>query len=100
MPVEEIRKSLVSALGDQCDVNRIIDEYLEKEAEQMRDVLAKKDETEEKLLTTVSQDISDTFKQIMNVQRQQLIDERMKIMLDTNVLISAFVFGMCSVICN
>lgn len=76
MPLEEIRKSLVSALGDQCDVNRIIDEYLEEEAEQMRDVLAKKDETEEKLLTTVSQDISDTFNQIMNVQRQQLIDER------------------------
>ena len=76
MPIEEIRKSLASALGDKCDVNRIIDKYLEEEAEQMRGVLAKKDETGEELLDTASQDISDTFNQIMNVQRQQLIDER------------------------
>jgi len=33
IPIEEIRKSLISAVGDKCDVNKIIEEYLKKESE-------------------------------------------------------------------
>ncbi|MBE5924382.1 MAG: hypothetical protein E7271_07940 [Lachnospiraceae bacterium] len=65
IPIEEIRKALTASIGDKCDVNNIIDNYLSKEAEQDNiDLL--KISTEEDYIKACDQDPSELYKQYIN----------------------------------
>lgn len=70
IPIEEIRNVLVNELGDKCDVEFIIDKYLEKEISN--------DELGENLGALCEQDVSEVFSQMMDIKRQSIIDKREK----------------------
>lgn len=75
IPLEEIRKALVKGIGDKCDVNRIIDEYIQKESEQ--DIIKIADiSTEDEYKKACEQDASSVFKQAMDEKRDQLQKKR------------------------
>ena len=77
IPIDELKQILVSELGDKCNVEVIIEEYLRNE-EQEQEIKISKDETEADLEVLCQQDASEVFKQMMDIKRQDMIDEREK----------------------
>ncbi|MBR1597580.1 MAG: hypothetical protein IJ661_01555 [Lachnospiraceae bacterium] len=71
IPVEEIRKALTASIGDKCDVNNIIDNYLSKEAEQ-KDIDLSEISTEEEYKKACDQDSSEVFKQYMDMEAEKI----------------------------
>ena len=78
IPIEEIRETLVRKIGDKCDVNRIIDKYLQKEANEKKINLKNKDISDEELQEALNQDKSETFKQVMNNKIENIKEEKEK----------------------
>lgn len=71
IPVEDIRKALTASIGDKCDVNNIIDNYLSEEAEQKKIDLSEIS-TEEEYKKACDQDSSEVFKQYMNMETEKI----------------------------
>ena len=74
IPIEDIRASLLKQLGDKCDVNGIIDEYLEKESAQ-KEIDLSKVSSQEEYSESVEQDSSEVFKQYINMKKDILQTE-------------------------
>lgn len=72
IPIEDIREALVSAIGDACNVNKIIDAYLEEEAEQEEINLKDREISNEEFNEAVDQDVAEVFNQIMEKKCQEL----------------------------
>ncbi len=75
IPIGNIRKALINGIGDKCDVNRIIDEYLQKESGQKKFDLSD-NPSEEECEEAYKQDASDVFKQFMDIKREQFQEKR------------------------
>lgn len=75
IPLEKIRKSLISAVGDKCDVNKIIEEYLKKESEYWpmdRAQLASL--SEEEFIEVASHDVSAIYSELIKSELRELDD--------------------------
>lgn len=77
IPIDEIKRILIVELGDKCNVESIINEYLKKEAEGQR-VHLSKDTTGDELETMFQRDASETIQQMMNMKRQKIVEKREK----------------------
>ena len=82
IPLEELRESLVCELGDKCDVNHIIEEYLQKEQRE-EEIKISKDITSEQLKTFCEQDASEAFNQVMEIKREDIIENYEKYDINT-----------------
>ena len=67
IPLEEIRMALLMGIGEKCDVNRMIDTYLEKEAEEL-DLSSFDQLSTDELEQAVQQDASEVFTQFMKIK--------------------------------
>ena len=65
IPIDEIRKSLIKDIGDKCDVNGIIDDYLKEEYDQNDSRLSAKS-SESEFMDTEEGDSTEILKQYMN----------------------------------
>lgn len=77
IPIEEIKRDLAEGLGNRCDVETIIEEYLQKESEE-QEITISEGTTSEDLKELCNQDASETFSQLMERNRQSIIEERKK----------------------
>ncbi len=78
IPIEAIREALKRGLKNKCDVDSIIDKYLEEEADELssRDLNKEiNDENREKLY---KQNVPEVFNQIMNARQQKYKDDTEK----------------------
>lgn len=78
IPIEEIRSALTSSIGDKCDVNGLIDAYLEEEAKQIKINLSGKNVSEEDIDKAVRQDAAEAFYQVMNIKKDEIKEEQEK----------------------
>lgn len=79
IPIDEIRTALRNGLGDKCDVDAIIDAYLEKEAATGQiSISDKEDLSEEQLQNMCKVDASEVFTQLMNRKYAKYMDDREK----------------------
>ena len=74
IPIDEIKTVLISELGEKCDVETIIEEYLEKERQEQT-IKISTNETEANLGALCAQDASEVLSQMMDIKRQSIIDE-------------------------
>lgn len=72
IPIEEIRKALLAGLKGYDDVDQIMNEYLEKESQQIKINLAEASQSEEAFEQAVRQEASEVFNQIMDKKRDEL----------------------------
>lgn len=77
IPIDEIKRVLIDELGDRCNVESIIDDYLKKEAEG-EGVHLSKDTTGDELEAMLQQDASETIQQMMEKKRQKIVEKREK----------------------
>ncbi len=77
IPIEEIKRDLAEGLEDKCDVEAIIEEYLQKERQEQA-IRISGETTSEDLKEFCEQDASETFSQLMERNRQSIIEERQK----------------------
>lgn len=82
IPIEDIKRDLVSVLGDKCDVESIIDKYLEEEAKQIEINISSQDTSEEDIKKAVEQDPAEAFNQIMDIKCEELKKEQEKYDID------------------
>ena len=75
IPIKQLRKILKAGIGDKCDVDGIINEYLKKEAEQKKIELSS-ETTPEEYAEACIQDASEVFRQSMDYKIDQLQKER------------------------
>ena len=75
IPIEEVRRSLLTGLRQYDDVDQIIDAYLEDEAHQTEISLAEAEKSEELFQQAVKQDPSEVFNQIMNRKKSELEED-------------------------
>jgi len=66
IPIDEIRASLKAGIGDRYDVDRYIDQYLEKEAAAPEVDLSKEGLSEDGFKEMAHADISEVFQQVMD----------------------------------
>lgn len=83
IPIDELKQVLVSELGGKCNVEVIIEEYLRNE-EQEQEIKIAKGEPHADLEVLCKQDASEVFKQMMDIKRQDMIDERKKYDITTH----------------
>lgn len=74
IPIETIRDSLRKGIGDKCDVDAIIDDYLAEEAKQ-EEIKISKDMSEDDLEEAARQDPSETFKQIYDLKKEEIQED-------------------------
>ncbi len=77
IPIEEVRKALINGIGDQCNVNAIIDAYLEEEAKQS-EIRLSKSMDEEEAKKAFMQDPSEVFNQGLDMMREAMNERREK----------------------
>ena len=70
IPLEEIRKALVSGIGDKCDVYGIIDKYIQEEAGKKGNDVSVASQGKDDDISGLDQ--SDIFKEYMDIKRSQL----------------------------
>lgn len=70
IPIEEVRRHLQEGLKAYDDVNEIIDEYLEKEAQQQKIDLTELKNSEEALQQAIKQDASEVLNQILDQKKE------------------------------
>ena len=77
IPIEEVKQVLIDELGDKCEVENIIDEYLHKETQEQKNKVS---QTEEGVQSQAlcEQDESDIFTQIMDIKRDRMTEQRKK----------------------
>ena len=78
IPIDEIRRVLNCELGTKCNVDVIIDEYLEKERIQIEQSLKKQNNNMEDASISEGQTNSELFKQMMNRRIQRTEEKRQK----------------------
>lgn len=78
MPIDDIRKALLSAIGDKCNVNQIIDTYLQQELEQKEIDVNDSDISEEDFKIAVEQDAAEAFNKVMGKKLHDFNEESMK----------------------
>ena len=71
IPIEEIRSTLKKEIGANCDVDSIIDEYLEKESGNVRENISDSPE-ENRKTSSDDPDVSEAFKQVMDIKLNQI----------------------------
>ncbi|MBQ3164903.1 MAG: hypothetical protein IJC02_10300 [Lachnospiraceae bacterium] len=77
VPIDEIRTALRNGLRDKCDVDAIMDAYLEREAAAGQISISDKEELpEEQLQEMCKIDSSEVFTQLMNKQCAKYMEER------------------------
>lgn len=76
IPIYEIRESLLGAIGDKCDVNGIIDAYLEEESKQKKINITDKSSSTEDLTTVISKDPAEFFRQFVEREREKIKEKR------------------------
>lgn len=72
MPIEEIRKALKNGIGDKCDVDQYIDQYLEREAMVSEIDVFKENITEEELAGMANADAAEVFTQFINKKTDEM----------------------------
>lgn len=78
IPIDEIRKALRAGMSQYVDIDQIIDEYLEKEAQQIEINLEEAKKSEESFEQAVEQDASEVFNQIMDKKREEFEKDQEK----------------------
>ena len=78
IPIDEIRKALRAGMSQYDDIDQIIDEYLEKEAQQIEINLEEAKKSEESFEQAVEQDASEVFNQIMDKKREEFEKDQEK----------------------
>ena len=73
MPLEDIRCALKAGIGEHCDVDSIIDDYLRKEAEK-EEIHLDAGASEEEKKKALQQDPAEAFHQIMENERAELTE--------------------------
>lgn len=82
IPVDEIRSILNAALGNKCNVDRIMDAYLEEEAGQKKLRHSVESMSQEELQAAVKQDASEVLTQIMDRKKRSMQEECEKYDID------------------
>ena len=72
IPLEEIRKALKEAIGEQCNVDKIIDEYIIEENMWSEISLNEMRKNNKKLKEACEQDPSEAFSKVMNKKKEDL----------------------------
>ena len=76
IPMENLRKILIKNLGEKCDVNRIIDDYLNKEIlEKPIDLSKGIPSDEEEILELLKQDAAEVFQHATMLRQQKIYEE-------------------------
>lgn len=78
IPIDEIREALKKGIGDKCDVDCYIDQYLEKEAAAPKINVSKENMSEEEWKKMADADAAEVFSQIMDKKRDEMQDLREK----------------------
>lgn len=78
IPIEEIRKDLLAGLKQYDDIDQMIDEYLENEAQQMKISLEEAEKSEKSFEQAVNQDAAEVFNQIMERKKNELKENQEK----------------------
>lgn len=77
IPIDQIRSSLNKRIGNKCDVDIIIDEYLEKEKKQIELDLSNADNlSDEELKNVYQQDPSKTFNAVVKKKEEAILQEK------------------------
>lgn len=82
IPIEEIRMILLSELGDRCDVESIIEEYLQIEQE-TPEIKISPDIEKEDYVAFCEQDASEVLSQVMEMRRQSICEKKEKYDIST-----------------
>lgn len=77
IPIEELRKILLEEFADKCDVNSIIDTYLEKEANS-KEIKVNKETDDEEFQESCEIDVNGTFNQVMDMWKEQIMEKQEK----------------------
>lgn len=72
--IEEVRAALKRGIGNCCDVDKYIDEYLEKEAAAPAVDISKEDMTDKELAKMADADAAEVFNQFMDKRRDEMQD--------------------------
>lgn len=75
IPIEEIRYALNRGLAGKCDVNAVIDKYLEKEAAQSAIRISGTDMGNDEIRSACEQDPAEAFNQMMGIKKEALQKE-------------------------
>ncbi|MDE7476784.1 MAG: hypothetical protein K2M91_02350 [Lachnospiraceae bacterium] len=76
IPIGEIRQALRNGIGDKCDTNQYIDQYLEKEAAAPEINALKENITDEELMEMAETDAAEVFSQLMNKKTEKMLNLR------------------------
>lgn len=76
IPIEEIRIALKKGLDGKCDVDKLIDEYLTKEAELLTIKESKDNMSEQELEEYCEQDAATIFNEAMGTQYENYVNEQ------------------------
>ncbi len=72
IPIEEIRASLKNGMGDQCDVDQYIDQYLEREAAAPEIDVSRENITEKELTEMADTDAAEVFNQLIHKKTNEM----------------------------
>ena len=81
IPIGEIRATLNDALSSHCNVDKIINDYLEEEEKNIR-INLDSHTTDEEIAELVKNDPAEAFNQVMDIKRKQLKEEQEKYDID------------------
>lgn len=76
VPIEEIKRILINTLGDKCNVEDIVNDYIKKENEEKKILSENATETDFKELC--EQDASEALRLMMDKKKQVIYEEREK----------------------
>lgn len=82
IPIDEIRGILNAALGNKCNVNQIMDAYLEEEAGQKQLRHSVESMSEDELRAAIKQDASEVLTQVMDKKKRSMQEECEKYDID------------------
>lgn len=77
IPIEDIRTALKTALDEKCNVDEIIDKYIEEENNE-KEININLESAKEDIENAVKQDSSEVFSQILDAKRELLQEEGKK----------------------
>lgn len=75
IPIEDIKAALINALGGKCNVEYIIDNYIEEENKQ-KNIDINSDLSDEEIEKAILQDPAEIFSRIMDMKYEQLQKKR------------------------
>lgn len=78
IPIEEIKRALKEKLAGKCNVDAIIEKYLEKEREEMQEQTSQKDRKDVETGDVSNIDVADSLHDIIDITREKLMEKREK----------------------